>query len=1205
MVFEALDTQFGTHVALKTLSRMEPEALLRFKREFRSLQDIEHRNVVHYEELQCEAGSWFLTMELLDGETFIDHMRPVLAHGATRVGRRVRALDETRLRDAFGQLVDGLNALHRAGRVHCDVKPSNLMVEHSGRLVLLDFGLVTTPDRESDAPADYVLGTPEYMSPEQARAETVTAATDWYAAGTVLYEALTGRVPFRGSPMQVVLDKQKYLPRHPTELNPDAPRDLSELCMSMLSVDPADRPDGDILRGGLTADNDIFPSLRPPSSRRTPAMEGAPFVGRVQELDQLRRCFQQVREGSPAFVYVGGESGVGKTALVQSLTDELHNRYGALVLSGRCYERETVPFKAFDGIVDGLAQCLARVPHAQCRSWLSGRAGLLAQTFPVLEQVEAIAEMRLSHVARDPNTLRNQAFAALRELLGRIALSRPLVLAIDDLQWSDRDSLTLLQQLLAGPDAPVCLVVATGRPLAELSSELTHDVAELLKLPAAHMLSLSGLSVSETAELARSVGGRALSPSAAHRIARDTRGHPLFVAELARYGEPDARPVPAEQRLHQALWGRITALEPEARALLDLLAVAGGPLSESALVRALGVELTTVSRRLMQLRMEHLSRSAGAHRSECYHDSVRRTVLDRMPAERRRASHRALALALSASDNVDYEQLADQWSGAGDLETAARLQARAAQAAARALAFDRAARLYRQALAHPDAFEPTRLPELRVAHGEALSAAGFSAEAADVFLAAAASCEGAPRRELQRRGAHLLLRSGKIAPGVALADRLLKDAGLSRPATPVRALGRLAWERARTTNKPLRDLGSVPVQSAAEDDIEQRLRLLWTVAPALAWFDPLGGMVLQSQYARLAMSSGVTHHMVRSLALDSVGLAAMDRPPQRRVSGRLYAAQALADRIDHPYLKAVCLMARGYADSFGFRGPEALAALVQAEALFREKCVDVAWERTNTRAGLLNTLFNAGQLRRQQELSREWLRDARDRGDQYAYAQLCVVGLSYHDALVTDEPDAADQNLQHALSGWPQEMYQLPQWARTIGQVLTGLYRGDGSASEVLRRDWPRIKSSQLLRAPYFALLTHVDAGWAALCDAAAADEATRRPLLEEATRHARRVRATAWPLADALSDQLLGQAALLRGDRDQAVACLSRAVRALREGHSLYQHPTAYLLGRVVLGDEGARLCADANEWATEEGVASPMNWFAAYAPALRSSAL
>ena len=85
VVYEALDTHYQTRVALKTLSRMEPEALLRFKQEFRSLQDIEHRNVVHYEELECHQGDWFLTMELVDGSDFIDFVRPQIltTHKAT------------------------------------------------------------------------------------------------------------------------------------------------------------------------------------------------------------------------------------------------------------------------------------------------------------------------------------------------------------------------------------------------------------------------------------------------------------------------------------------------------------------------------------------------------------------------------------------------------------------------------------------------------------------------------------------------------------------------------------------------------------------------------------------------------------------------------------------------------------------------------------------------------------------------------------------------------------------------------------------------------------------------------------------------------------------------------------------------------------------------------------------------------------------
>jgi serine/threonine protein kinase len=131
-VYEAFDREHLTRIALKVLRHVAPESLLRFKREFRSLQNLHHPNLVRLGELIGGDESWLFTMELVEGVRFLDHIRPAGAIG----------FDDARLRDAFGQLVDGLAALHAIGKVHRDVKPSNALVASNGRVVLLDLGLV-------------------------------------------------------------------------------------------------------------------------------------------------------------------------------------------------------------------------------------------------------------------------------------------------------------------------------------------------------------------------------------------------------------------------------------------------------------------------------------------------------------------------------------------------------------------------------------------------------------------------------------------------------------------------------------------------------------------------------------------------------------------------------------------------------------------------------------------------------------------------------------------------------------------------------------------------------------------------------------------------------------------------------------------------------------------------------------------------------
>jgi serine/threonine protein kinase len=155
-------------------------------------------------------------MELVDGVNFLQHAI------ITGPGRPFR--------DALVQLASGVNALHDAGKLHCDLKPHNVLVDRNGRTVILDFGLIT--DTGSVMPV--VAGTPEYMAPEQAQGLPLSPATDWYAVGAMLYHALTGHPPASGSVRTILTKKQNPIEPLPSDPGGNVPEDLSRLCMDLL-----------------------------------------------------------------------------------------------------------------------------------------------------------------------------------------------------------------------------------------------------------------------------------------------------------------------------------------------------------------------------------------------------------------------------------------------------------------------------------------------------------------------------------------------------------------------------------------------------------------------------------------------------------------------------------------------------------------------------------------------------------------------------------------------------------------------------------------------------------------------------------------------------------------------------------------------------------------------------------------------------------
>ena len=168
VVYEAVDRNRDETVALKTLRSWDPAGIYRLKKEFRSLAEVAHRNLVTLYELIAHEQSWFYTMELIEGVTFLDY---------TRGG----ASDLADLRAALPQIVEGVMAIHGAGKLHRDLKPSNVLVTRAGRVVILDFGIaaeLATSTGAFQSVEEGVVGTVAYMAPEQVRGSALPAS-DW------------------------------------------------------------------------------------------------------------------------------------------------------------------------------------------------------------------------------------------------------------------------------------------------------------------------------------------------------------------------------------------------------------------------------------------------------------------------------------------------------------------------------------------------------------------------------------------------------------------------------------------------------------------------------------------------------------------------------------------------------------------------------------------------------------------------------------------------------------------------------------------------------------------------------------------------------------------------------------------------------------------------------------------------------------------
>jgi serine/threonine protein kinase/tetratricopeptide (TPR) repeat protein len=1211
VVYHVFDRERGAELALKTVERLTPRAIYDLKREFRSLADIRHPNLVALQELVFTGGQWFFTMELVQGVDFLTYVwdgfdrtvanadtAPLFGdrpseprHDPDKPWSPVWSEERLkRLRSVLRQLAEGLAALHGAGKLHRDIKPSNVLVTPEERVVLLDFGLVAEHGWGVDkiSMESMLVGTAEYMSPDQATTVALTPATDWYGVGVMLYEALTGRLPFEGSVVEILRLKQLYDPAPPRTLCAGIPEDLDGLCVDLLRRRPERRPAAEeVLRrlGG--------PGARAARTTHPPVS----FVGRQAELNALREAFEVMRQGKACTVHITGGSGIGKTHLVQRFLGEVVEGEQAVVLTGRCYERESVPYKTLDAFVDALSRYLAQLPSEDLLPLLPRDVLALARVFPVLLRVEPVAlypRRRLEQ--RNPQEVRRNASKAFRELLGRLAFRKNVVMHLDDLQWGDVDSAALLSDVLTGPEPPPVLLLASYRSedvqrspfLQALRSAPTGQVHVKL-------LELEPLSEAETKELAKALALNDPSIlSAVDALVEESAGNLYFLRELVHdfiAGGPLTKLLPGKVTLEEVIRRRVARIDEQGRALLEVIAVARGPISQRVALKAAGQSEKATSL-LHDLRVHHLVHTRGTRGQDdvdCYHDRIRGTVVAGLTPERLQDCHLRLALALSAADEGDPETLAHHFHGAGELEKAAECAEEAAEEAAQALAFDRAARLYRFALELPQRDEE-EARKLWIQLADGLANVGRGAEAAEAYFKAAEGASAAENLDLRRRGAEQLLWSGRLDDGLKALREVLETAGLPYPATPRRAIASLLWNRfrlrLRRKKQHFRDASQVPLEELI------RIDLCMSLATGVGFVDPVRGAALQAKHQVLALRSGEPFRVALALSTEAIYVAMRGWRSKRTTEAVLARAKELAEQVRLPEVEGTALVGATISSYLLGQWEECLEAAGKAEELLRYAKGGATWQLNEVQLFALWARFYLGSVRRLVQVAPVMLNDAKECGNLHLAASL-LTGTAAVWWLVDDNPDGAVAGVEEAKERWSYRGYPLHNYDHlySLGQVE--LYRGEGAAALArLKEAWGGMKESYIFALQMVRIeAMHLRGRCALQAAAAARDPGEARRLLDEARACAKRIERERTPWATPLARLLqAGLAHRAEGPSERVVELLGEAESGFVLAQMrLYAMAARHRRGEIVRGNEGRSLVAIAREFMEDQRVKNP----------------
>jgi len=1196
VVYEVRDLRRGDHVALKTLREPSPESVFRLKREFRALADLRHPGLLRLHELFVEEASCFFTMDLVSGIDMLSYAarsRTPLCHEDTVEGvDAARDLvgtgefgtpvaDPALLRQLLGQLVDALDYLHGTGHVHRDLKPSNILVAPNGELTVLDFGLVKETGRMLESSIEGIVGTAGYMAPEQCREGQIDASADWYSVGCILYQALTGRLPFTGRYTQVLIDKLKVDPPPPQSLVPAADPGLSELAVRLLSRDPEARPGAAELRGLLgVARRPAVPQLE--SSSRPSAATAV--VGRETELGTLVECLARVVDGERAAAAVVGESGMGKRSVVREFLRRARTLHeDVVVLQGRCFERETVSYQALDGIIDDLSSYWRSLPDVEAAALLPREATLLARLFPVLGRVRAIAASQPTRTVADPADLRSRGFAALRGVLQRIADRHPLVIVLDDMQWADATTMEVLADVLRPPEAPVAMLLLGSRP------EARYAIAGWLSDSDVYTSAVDLGPLDE--DVCEAFAAEHLGPGdLAAEAARESGGVPLFLQELVQHAATAAGPSIGAVSLDEMLRARIADLSPTARQVLDVLAVAGEPTSRAVLLAA-GAPQQQLHRDLSSLAADRLIRAAGRRgtdAAELFHERVRDLVLEMLEPDHRRSLHRTLAVALVEAGEDGPAELARHWLGAGDPGRAAEQARLGAEQARDRLDFATASELLALAVEHGDWLPEQRRALLREL-GEVQSRAGLSKQASAAFSEAAELDTGLEALDLRRRAAEELLRGGYLDDGLEAIKHVLAATGERLPKSPRRALMALVMRRGWLR---LRGLGwRGPRPGADSPDALTRIDVFNTIGMAFAMIDTIRGADFQCQALLASLRSGDADRLARALAVESAYLSALGSARRSRLVGE--RARRLAREVGSKiaYAQVEWGVDAWYAFYIDNAWRAAVKHFEESERMFRTGIADGGWEIDTVRLYACFSRLHCGDLRLLGELIPTYVREAERRGALY-WAVSLRTRLYIH-WLVRDMPEEALADVEGAIASWSpwDEGYRAQHFFAVHAECEIALYRGDGpGAAEQFYQRLPGLRTALLLRVPFIDLEVRQLEGRVAAARAAQTPPAERGKDLRAVGRAARKLARHALPYGRAVAPLLAAAAAHLAGDGDAAVEHLRDGVRRLEELDTmLYANAARLRLSELLDGDEADEQRARAMRFFDEQQVVHP----------------
>jgi hypothetical protein len=1206
-VYEAYDHQRQSRVAIKVLRRVSGGWIHRFKREFRSLAGVVHPNLVTLHELIQWQDQWLFTMELVSGVPFSysrhsSGAEPAITPIETTPDEPLetppsiamasrREVSPQLLSDAFQvsavlcQLCDGLDYLHQLGIAHGDVKPSNTLITPDGRVVILDFGISRDlRSEQGDGDSLPILGTPGYLAPERLEGQPANPPSDMFAVGVTLFEVLAGqRFDTEADPRAVLRETRADGPdAHSAALRREH---LESLCLRLMDRDPNARPTAAEVRDSVVSEG--FGAGRRAATPVTHQPEEGPFVARAAELEAIRNAMLDKRPQAPKIVIVSGESGIGKTELMRRIAEE-ELPSSCVVLQGTCYEREHVPYRAMDRLIDSLSSKLLGVDPEELQALSWADVAILSRMFPVLRRVpeiDRICEKIARPDDRDPRKQRRAAAEALGQLLTLIAEGRRLILYIDDLQWGDEESGSLLREtLLNATGLDLRLVVCHRHPVEG------GVVARLIEgeAPIGHVeIRLDVLSPVESEELARALLGPDADTGHVARVAAEAKGNPFLIRELVQFGGGIDL---AELALRSAVARHVELLSEQARCVLEVLAVAGRRLDVGIVRSATGIG-QTFEAAVMLLRSQHLIKVSdlSGEQIEPYHDQIREVLVQGLPPATQAARHRDLARALEDLGNPDPAILGFHLEAAGEPLRAAECLLQAARKAEASLAPLNAAAHYAKVAGLLPESDARQLVAL---HGQAanLSAAGRGASAGPIYLELANRADPGEALELRRYAAEAWVYAGEFEKARSILRSVLQAAGVREPRTLPGVLLAIARERLQIWRRRNRYTPCSEAQVSPERLL--RVDACETAAELYSTIDLIRSYLAHSTRVRESLAIGEPRRVACALIYEVVIGGISGERSSRHGLELLRVAREAIEHGDFPEERALIRYATGIHALLNGRYEdvvETLGELAHAPDLGRK-----GQQLRMVRSVLGYSRWWLGQWRTATREYEAWIRDAVERGDQVSAFAFRLEQGGQWAAVLDDEPERAAEQVARTLASPLARELSFEHLAAKQTRAWLALYMGRADEAErVLRFRGTQKTYLRVQRSRVEIAVLHA---YAALAGGPAE--------LRKARSWMRRIESEGLTWAQPIA-RIIDASIAARHERiDESIARLEVAVSLCeQQGYEMFAAAASWRLGELEGGAEGKARRVAAESRIAEQGARRPDRVVRTLAPGFRDS--